>query len=210
MPLELLVFRILRNLLVCRKIILGCERRCPVGVPARVDQLKELGGKARRRADAPVQTFVHEDAERPVVRRLVVARFAQHLGRHVLWRAAARECSARHVLGKPKVADFDVAHGVEQDVLGLQVAVDVVLGVQRLQREDDVPRVKASALLGEPAVFEQLQEQLEVSKAIAEDVLRREKQLRDQKCRPPRWMTTALEGHVRSRNRTAVKYSRKS
>ena len=39
--------------------------------------------------------------------------------------------------GRTEVADLDVALRVEEDVLRLEVAVDVVLAVQRLQRQDD-------------------------------------------------------------------------
>ena len=64
-----------------------------------------------------------EDTERPPVGSTVVALLQDDLRCEVLWCAAKRVCLAAwgHFLGKAKISDLEVALGVDQQVLWLQV-----------------------------------------------------------------------------------------
>ena len=53
------------------------------------------------------------------------------------------------MLREPEVGDFDVPVEVEEDVLGLEVAVDDVERVQVVERERDLGRVELRHWVGE-------------------------------------------------------------
>jgi hypothetical protein len=76
------------------------------------------------------------------VDRLVVALGRDDLGREVVGRAAQRPGDVRHLFREAKVGDLEVAVAVEQQVLGLEVAVDDVHAVQVVEREHDLGRVE--------------------------------------------------------------------
>ena len=98
-----------------------------------------------------------------IARRELRAAFT-HLGRHVRGRAAeggGAVVERRHrLLRQPEVGEADVALGVEQDVLGLEVAVDDVVAVELLQREHDLGAVQPHAPLVEGALAPQVEEEL--------------------------------------------------
>jgi hypothetical protein len=66
----------------------------------------------------------------------------ENLGRDVLGGAAQRVGLEGHPLREAEVGDLEVAGLVQEEVLGLEVAVDEVLGVQELEDEDDVGGVE--------------------------------------------------------------------
>ena len=66
-------------------------------------------------------------------RALAMAIVLEHLWGHVLGGTAGGVRPVLHLLGETKVNHFHVALDVKQDVLRLQIAVDVVLAVQRLE-----------------------------------------------------------------------------
>ena len=74
---------------------------------------------------------------------------ATHLGREVVRRAAQRPRGALAMLREPEVSDFNVPVEVEEDVLGLEVAVDDVERVQVVERERDLGRVELRHWVGE-------------------------------------------------------------
>ena len=76
-------------------------------------------------------------ANRPPVNLLPVPLLLKNLWRHVLWRAAKRVGLVKlaHVLlTQAKVCELDVAVHVNENVLGLEVAVDDAVRVQVIQR----------------------------------------------------------------------------
>lgn len=86
----------------------------------------------RRAAD---EELVHEDAERPRVDALVVRLLAHHLRREVVERAAHRLApQVRRVHRPAKVRDLHHPVRPDQQVLRLDVAVDHVLLVAKVQR----------------------------------------------------------------------------
>ena len=92
-----------------------------------------MGQKTKRVQLAPPHRhhLVDENAERPPVDALVVARLAEELGGHVLGRAAqgVRFFTGRQTLGESKVRHLDVTLPVDEEILGLEVTVDVVRGL---------------------------------------------------------------------------------
>ena len=64
------------------------------------------------------------------------------------------------MLGKAALAQFEVARGVQQQRLGLEVAEDDALGVQVAERHHDVGGVEARRVLVEGAGYVQVAEQV--------------------------------------------------
>ena len=67
----------------------------------------------------------------------------ENLGGQVLGSSAESKGSIFDGLGKSEICEFEVAVGANEDVLGFEVAVDDVFGVQVLEDEDDVGGVEA-------------------------------------------------------------------
>ena len=115
------------------------------------------------------QHFKNKHAQRIPVHTLVVSLALHNLGRNcrilhqpcpahlaqrnarltVIRRAAQRPRDIRHELGKPKVGHLDVSVRAEQQVFGLEVAVDDVERVQVVERERDLGRVEFGDRVGE-------------------------------------------------------------
>ena len=109
------------------------------------------------------EEFCDEAADAPPVDRLARDRTEQHLGRHVLGRAAEAvrlgrrghvAVAAGHLLGRAKVGELDVAVERDEHILRLQIAVHDVERVHVLEGEDDlaciaqcVVRVEGAAAL---------------------------------------------------------------
>lgn len=107
-----------------------------------------------------VEEFVKKDAETPDVDLGGLVEVLDDFGRHVLDGAAEGMLCVFLVLGGPaEVADLGVALGVEENVFGLEVAVDYVSVVQvvdgqaHLVEEDE--DLVLSQLLLPPEVAEQ-------------------------------------------------------
>ena len=116
-------------------------------------------GVERRPADVEL---VQYDAQRPQVGCVVVRLLLQELRRHVERRALYR-CEhrglLRHGASEAKVAEHDARVGAEQDVLWLHVAVDHAVGVQVVERVDELSRDWQDRRLGERSVaLEHLEE----------------------------------------------------
>jgi hypothetical protein len=87
--------------------------------------------KGRRAAEE----FLREDAEGPVVHGVVVVLVLDHLGREVVERAAERRAARGGGMDGPaEIRDLEVAALADEEVLGLDVAVDDVLAVHLVER----------------------------------------------------------------------------
>lgn len=53
-----------------------------------------------------------------------------NFGCKVLGRAAQRPRSVCHLFGKPKIRDANMALGIQQDILGLQITVNNIFAMQ--------------------------------------------------------------------------------
>ena len=80
---------------------------------------------------------------------MVDALVEQHLRRRVVGRAAAGVGAIAHLLGKAEVAQLDVALGVQEHVLGLEVTIDDFVHVDVGEREHERGDVEARDLLGD-------------------------------------------------------------
>jgi hypothetical protein len=134
----------------------GREPR-PCAVVGRAEQLEDrvelplVVGTLEERSPA-VDQLRHDAAEGPDVDlRVVVGLLQQHLGRHVPQRAGRlvrRPLVGGH--GEPKVADLDdVMTLADEDVLGLDVAVDDAAGVHLLGGREQLPHGGADRGLGQ-------------------------------------------------------------
>jgi hypothetical protein len=94
------------------------------------------------------------------VNRLVVAFRGDDFGGQVVGRAAERPCDVGHLFGETKVGNLEVTMAVEQQVLGLQVAVDDVVRVQVVEGEGDLSGVELCDGVGEALRLAQQAEQL--------------------------------------------------
>ena len=65
-----------------------------------------------------------------------------YLGRKVVWGAAERPDGRHARLCEAEVCELDVAVAGEQNILGLEVAVDDVVRVEIVERERDLGRVE--------------------------------------------------------------------
>jgi hypothetical protein len=79
------------------------------------------------------QELVREHTQSPVVHLLVVLLSLYHLRRQVVERSAERRSSVSGSVHRPaKVGDLELAVQAEQQVFGLDVAVDDMLAVEVL------------------------------------------------------------------------------
>lgn len=101
----------------------------------------------RKKGRVADEHFVQEDTECPPVDCLAVPLVEDDLGGKILRRAAQGPRPRRrlHVLGKAEVAQFEVARLVEQDVFGLEIAVEDVVGVEVLEHENDTGKARRQA-----------------------------------------------------------------
>ena len=79
------------------------------------------------------EKLVDEDPQGPPVDGKPVAAVVDDLRREVLWRSAERVCFVvPDLFGKAEVDQPDVSFCVQQDVLGLQIAVDDALHIMQI------------------------------------------------------------------------------
>lgn len=99
----------------------------------------------------PSTHFEHEHAHRPPIDGFAVSLGLDDLWSEVVGRAAE---GPGHILGdmlgESKIGDLDVSHRVQQQVLGLEVAVDDCVRVQVFQRQQDLACVESRYVLREP------------------------------------------------------------
>merc|ERR1719491_2758369 len=124
------------------------------------DLLVDTEGVLVVKRRVPGQHLVDEDAQCPPIDALAVAFALDDLGREVLGRAAEGPRPVLYLLGEAKIGDLEVAGEVEQQVLGLEIAVDNAVVVQRLQRHDDLRGVEARVVVVELASLAQVREEL--------------------------------------------------
>ena len=122
--------------------------------------------------------LVDEDAERPPVDALAVADPEEGLGREVLGRAAHGPRAVCHALGEAERAQLEVALGIDQDALRLQIAMHHAAGaailVQVLEREDELRGVEARPVVLEAPRATQMREEVAAGHVLAqEDDVRR-------------------------------------
>lgn len=104
------------------------------------------------------EELVAQNAQAPLVDRVVVALAIDHLRRQVVERAAHRLALVRLGVRRPaEVGQLHVVVGGQHDVLRLQVAVDDVIAVAVVQRVGHLVRVLGGARLVEAAVGRRLQ-----------------------------------------------------
>lgn len=65
-----------------------------------------------------------ENAESPPVDGHSVALVHDELGSHVVWSTAESEGPSWYPLAEPEVRQLDVAHRIDEDILGFQVSID--------------------------------------------------------------------------------------
>mmetsp|Transcript_77581 Transcript_77581/g.240356 ORF Transcript_77581/g.240356 Transcript_77581/m.240356 type:complete len:268 (+) Transcript_77581:2-805(+) len=106
------------------------------------------------------QHLEDEDAQGPPVHGAAVALGLDDLRRQVLGCAAESPGAVLDLLGEAEVRDLHVALAVDEQILGLQVAVDDVLGVQVGEGQDDLPCVELGVRVGQPALPAEVGEQL--------------------------------------------------
>mmetsp|Transcript_43174 Transcript_43174/g.109040 ORF Transcript_43174/g.109040 Transcript_43174/m.109040 type:complete len:322 (+) Transcript_43174:145-1110(+) len=110
------------------------------------------------------QHFEHQRAKAPPVDGFAVRIAFKHLRSKVLGCSTegrgARVVCVQALLGDAKVRHADVAVGGEQQVLGLEVAVQHAVGVQVLQPQYNLSAVEARARLAELLVLLEMVEQL--------------------------------------------------
>lgn len=119
----------------------------------------------------PSQQLIDEYAQRPPIRTLPVSLLGPHddLGSQVLGRAAEGEGAVvGQFLSEAKVGDLHVSLAVDQQVLGLQVAVDDILLVHVADGQQDLADVEHGHVVAKTAVLAQPVEEL-AARAELED-----------------------------------------
>ena len=108
----------------------------------------------------PDHQLVKQGAEAVDIGLSVVTLPEQDFGAHVLGRAAERVGSLPlwYDFRKSEIGYFNVAVDVDEYVLGLDVSVDNVVGVQVLEAEQQLRKIKLSLLLSEFLHLAQVEE----------------------------------------------------
>ena len=101
--------------------------------------------------------LVHDAAERPNVGRRRVVLFHDHLGCDPVARAGDADAGVRVIdlHREAKVGDLQRAVGAHEDVLGLDVAVDAVHGVEVLQGVQHLARDEGNVFLAQAPGLDQ-------------------------------------------------------
>ena len=86
--------------------------------------------------------FVCQDAQGPPVDRFAVTLIKQNFWREVLWCAAQRISPCLAILGEAEVGELEVALRIDEDVLGFEISLDDVLGMQVFKHQGDLRRVE--------------------------------------------------------------------
>ena len=97
----------------------------------------------------PHQHLIAQYPARPPVCRLSVAIRLNNFGSKVFRRATKGPGTVVYDFGEPEIGQAEVSAGVEEEVLGLEIAVDDVEGVEILEGEDDGGEVEAGDVGGE-------------------------------------------------------------
>lgn len=111
--------------------------------------LKRAREAKRREGMEPHQHLKDQHPQSVPINTLVVPLTLHNLWRQIIRRTAKRPRNVRHILGKPKVGDFDVSVRSEEDVFRLEVAVDDVERMEVVDRKRDFGRVELCDGVGE-------------------------------------------------------------
>lgn len=87
--------------------------------------------------------LVDQHSQSPPVHGLAVSLVLQNFWSEILWGSTKGESSIFYGFGEAEIREFEVAVGANEDVFGLEVAVDDVAGVEVLEDENDVGGVEA-------------------------------------------------------------------
>lgn len=82
--------------------------------------------------------LVDQDTQSPPVDWFSVALILKNLGSQILWSSTKSECSILDRFGKTKVCEFEISVDSNEDVLGLEIAINDVFGVEILEDENNV------------------------------------------------------------------------
>mmetsp|Transcript_1469 Transcript_1469/g.4473 ORF Transcript_1469/g.4473 Transcript_1469/m.4473 type:complete len:265 (-) Transcript_1469:1252-2046(-) len=120
-------------------------------VPAAHDRVVDVHVRVGAEGRAAAEHLVDQDAETPPVARECVPAVRYNLGREVLGCAAQRVRAVLNHLGKAHVDELEVALRVEEQILGLKVAVRHAARVEVAEGGDDHRRVDGGGLRRELA-----------------------------------------------------------
>ena len=154
-----------------------------------LDQIPRLGAHKRRDAhvapdDPPLrhdlrifewrftnQEFISQDAQTPQINlfvvRIVRTTRLDHLGREVVKGTTHRLATAiRRVNAPAKIGDFDFPVDADEDVFGLNVAVDNMFAVEITQRGGHLRNILRGLPLGKPVLAAQVLIQLSLTSKL--------------------------------------------
>jgi len=118
--------------------------------------------------------FEKQNPEGPEVDEFRVARFVeQHFGSQVFGGSAkgvGKLTGAQVRFAETEITQGDVASGIEQNVFGLEIAVDDIVLVQMFEGEDEFGNVESSAFLGEATLALQVPEELASGLVVGDKV----------------------------------------
>mmetsp|Transcript_30376 Transcript_30376/g.97927 ORF Transcript_30376/g.97927 Transcript_30376/m.97927 type:complete len:250 (+) Transcript_30376:554-1303(+) len=139
-----------------------------------LDTFEELLAVPRIERGQPRQHLVEQRPKGPPVHGPAVPATREDLGREVLGgpaeggRALSVVCDA--LLGEAKVGESDVAAGVEEDVLRLEVPVDDAEGVDVLEGEGELRGVEPRASFAELADLLEMAEEFAPGAVVEDEV----------------------------------------
>ncbi|KAI3486482.1 hypothetical protein L1887_49883 [Cichorium endivia] len=111
-----------------------------------------------------------QHAERPPVDGSAVAAALDDLGRQILGRATQRPGAVFELLGKAKVGNLGVAVSVDEQILGLEIAIHHTVLVQVLDGEHDRRHVEARHIGGELSGASEVRKDLATDHVLHEHV----------------------------------------
>jgi len=110
----------------------------------------------------PHKHFVKQDSQSPPVNSVVMPFVVKHFWREVLSSSTEAHCKfiLVNLCSQAEVGEQQVAIGVEQDVLGLQVSVDDLLFMEVAESDGNLGDHKASLFFWEASLLDEMSEQL--------------------------------------------------
>jgi hypothetical protein len=89
------------------------------------------------------------DGKNSPIDRLVVTLGRDNLGSQVIWSTAESPSNVGNFFGETEIGNLEMAVSVEEQVLGLQITVDDVHGMQVVESESHLGGVELSDGVGE-------------------------------------------------------------
>lgn len=81
--------------------------------------------------------------------RFIVPLGGHHFGGEIVRRTAERPRNVGHLLGKPEISNFNVSVAIKEEIFGLEIAIDDVLGVEVFQGKCDFGGIELGYGIGE-------------------------------------------------------------